>query len=152
MTLAVRLFDHPHTAERVRSLLDVIMKEWDIDQKLYVIITDNGSNMVKAFRNDALTAIEGDIGETEDEEDRDEDDAFYVDEESDFNMKELQHEIAFVHIGKRIGCFAHSIQLVVQKFQDEFLRPLMKKAQALVKKLICLHELPRFSCPSVAKS
>ena len=76
VTLAVRLFDHPHTAERVRSLLDVIMKEWDIDQKLYVIITNNGSNMVKAFRNDALTAIEGDIGETEDEEDRDEDDAF----------------------------------------------------------------------------
>ena len=55
MTLAVRLFDRLHTAERVRSLLDVIMKEWDIDQKLYVIITDNGSNMVKAFRNDVLS-------------------------------------------------------------------------------------------------
>ena len=79
MTLAVRLFDHPHTAERMRSLLDVIMKEWDIDQKLYVIITDNGSNMVKVFWNDALTAIEKydrDIGKIEDEEDRVEDDTF----------------------------------------------------------------------------
>ena len=32
--------------------------------------------MVKAFWNDALTAIEGDIGEIKEEEDRDEDDAF----------------------------------------------------------------------------
>ena len=58
VTLAVRLFGHPHTAERGLSLLDEILNEWDFAQKLYVIITDNGSNMVKAFRNDALTANE----------------------------------------------------------------------------------------------
>ena len=43
-------------------------------------------------------------------------------------MKKLQHHIAFVHVGKRIGCFDHSIQLVVQKFQDESLKPVVKKS------------------------
>ena len=47
MTLAVRLFPHPHIA-----LLDEILKEWDIDQKSYSVITDNGSNMVKAIQSD----------------------------------------------------------------------------------------------------
>ncbi len=40
-------FPHPHIA-----LLDEILKEWDIDQKSYSVITDNESNMVKAIQSD----------------------------------------------------------------------------------------------------
>ena len=55
-----------------------------------MIITDNGSDMVKAFRNDALTANEDlsddeDVGETEENED--EDDDFCVDNGMDFDTR-----------------------------------------------------------------
>lgn len=29
------------------------------------------------------------------------------------DTRELQHDIAFTHVEKQIGCFAHSIQLVI---------------------------------------
>ena len=54
-TLAVQVFPCPHTADRVGSLLDEILKERNnIESKLYNLITDIGSNVVKAFRNDAI--------------------------------------------------------------------------------------------------
>ena len=146
VTLAVRVFPHPHTAERVRNLLDEILKEWGIDEKLYLVITDNGSNMVKAFQSDVLASIADSSEESMDEEEdvdeaSDDDDSAdeavegEEDEESEFDIKELQHDIAFAQFGKRLGCFAHSIQLVVQKFKDDTLKPLMKKVHALVKKV-----------------
>ena len=91
--------------------------------------------MVKAFRNDAVmynthSCEDGDHDEVSTAEETDDDEE---DEEGDFNAKELQHNIAFTHLGKRLGCFAHSIQLVVQKFKDESLQPLMKRAHVVVK-------------------
>ena len=144
VTLAVRVFPHPHTADRIRSLLDEVLKEWDVDQKFYFVITDSGSNMVKAFRSDVLASItdysEGsmdeDVGEANSGDDaEDEDEDFDVDEDNDFDTKEMQHDIVFSQCGKRLACFAHSLQLVVQKFKDDSLKPLMKKVYALVKKV-----------------
>ena len=50
-------------------------------------------------------------------------------------MKGLQHDIVFAHVRKRIGCFAHSIQLIIQKFRDDSMKLLMKKTLALVKRV-----------------
>ena len=51
MTLAVRRMPSPHIADHVRELVDAILEEWDIPtSKVKVVITDNGSNMVAAFR------------------------------------------------------------------------------------------------------
>ena len=138
MTLAVRAFPHPHSAERVRDLVNEILKEWDIDQKVHLIVTDNGSNMVKAFRNDMLSHIATDeecLSDDEESESDTEDEASYVDVERDFDLKELQHDMAFAHFGKHLGCFAHSLQLVVLNFKGESLKPLMKKVHGLVKKI-----------------
>ena len=97
--------------------------------------------MVKAFRNDMLSRIADDstdeecLSDDEESESDTEDEASYVDDERDFDLKGLQHDVAFAHFGKDLGCFAHSLQLVVLNFKDESLKPLMKKVHGLVKKI-----------------
>ena len=52
VTLAVRLMLGSHTAEHVREAVEKVMKEWEIpENKVRVIVTDNGSNMVAAFKS-----------------------------------------------------------------------------------------------------
>lgn len=50
VTLAVRI-PFPHTGKNIRQLVDHILTEWDIPpQKVAAIITDNGTNMLAAFK------------------------------------------------------------------------------------------------------
>jgi hypothetical protein len=41
-------FEHPHTGDRISKNMDDVQKKWDFIA--WVIITDNGGNMVKAFK------------------------------------------------------------------------------------------------------
>ena len=51
VTLAVRRVTGSHTAVNIRVVLDEILSEWDIGHgEIFAIITDNGSNMVAAFK------------------------------------------------------------------------------------------------------
>jgi len=51
--IAVHRFESPHTVERVSKLVDEIVGEWHIPyHKIFRILTDNGSNMVAAFKAD----------------------------------------------------------------------------------------------------
>ena len=41
-----------HTAEHIREVVEEVTKEWEIpEKKVRVIVTDNGSNMVAAFKS-----------------------------------------------------------------------------------------------------
>ena len=52
MTLAVRRLPSPHTGDRIEQLVCEVLDEWTISpQKVSAILTDNGSNMVCAFRD-----------------------------------------------------------------------------------------------------
>lgn len=43
---------HPHTAQSIKACVDKCMQEWDISsEKIVTVITDNGSNMVAAFKH-----------------------------------------------------------------------------------------------------
>lgn len=54
VTLAVRRLASAHTAYTIRQTLDEILAEWDLDPtKILAILTDNGSNMVAAFKTKA---------------------------------------------------------------------------------------------------
>ena len=54
LTLACRSFPTPHTAKNVHELIIAILKEWEIPKcKVSAIVTDNGSNMVAAFKEAA---------------------------------------------------------------------------------------------------
>ena len=75
-------------------------------------LTDNGSNMMAAFRMQ-LQAIQGDEEGDEDEEEKmEEQESDLGDESIDFEHRECDQAIAFHSLG-RISCFAHTLQLVV---------------------------------------
>ena len=121
-----------------------IIKEWEIPEKkkISAIITDNGSNMIKAFRDwlqeiqhddedeeeneelliDLLTGSPEGSGTSSGEDTEEESDNYLgpscdkVQKEiEDFERQEIEHEIAF-SLHKRLSCFSHTLQLVVSKF------------------------------------
>jgi hypothetical protein len=51
-TLTIEYVRYPHTAAHILETLELILKEWDIRNKVYSITTDNGSNVKKAINND----------------------------------------------------------------------------------------------------
>ena len=52
VTLAVSRLPSPHTADRILEAFDAIVCQWNIPQsKLFRVLTDNGSNMVVAFKD-----------------------------------------------------------------------------------------------------
>ena len=101
MTLAVRRLHTSHTAANIRKLVDEIIEEWDIaPDKVSVVITDNGSNMVAATLN-----------ETKDDDNTEEEDSTPPVDETDFLDHELEHDIEFCSL-KRFACFSLTLQLV----------------------------------------
>ena len=63
--LALEQVAHPHTAQSIKACVDKCMQEWAIPkEKILTVITDNGSNMVAAFKN---TTAEETSSESEDD-------------------------------------------------------------------------------------
>lgn len=126
VTLAVRRLTCSHTAVNIRCLVEEIIDEWDIDQsKVSAVLTDNGSNMVAAFR--------ARIGEGEDIDESTEPST--VDDAEDFLDCEEEHDVQFSSFN-RIGCFSHTLQLVVSKFDKlNTFKELLKHAHAMVRKV-----------------
>ena len=88
-----------------------------------MILTDNGSNMVAAFRGHFQGSSKGEEEDESEEGDVDlqgessEDESSAECDVSDFDANEIQHEVAF-HDFRRVSCFSHSLQLVVQHCDD----------------------------------
>ena len=58
ITLAVQRFPSPLTGERIAELMHHIISEWDIPMlKIFRVITDNGSNMVAAFKQQSTEEL-----------------------------------------------------------------------------------------------
>ena len=51
VTIAVCRIPSPHIGEHIREIIDEVLAEWELPtNKIGAILTDNGSNMLKAFR------------------------------------------------------------------------------------------------------
>ena len=133
VTLAVRKMPHPHNAESIRSLIDEVLKEWNIPcSKICAILTDSASNMVKAFQRERERTDLEEESEDEEEEIEEGDESY----EDDFEDRELDHDVMFKSFCKRLSCFAHTLQLVVNKFCDDHsFAAILKRVRALVKKM-----------------
>ena len=116
-----------HTGAYIRSLVDDVLAEWEIDSgKVIASLTDNGSNMVAAFRMriQDLNDVEEDL---EDEEQQQETD--------DFEDRESDHIATFSTL-HRISCFTHTLQLVVSKFsQITAFKAVLGHAYALLRRV-----------------
>ena len=137
ITIAVRRFESPHTAERVSKLVDETVGEWKIPcYKVFRILTDNGGNMIAAFKgdihlqnvndqefeDDLAVEVNGDSSNSEDEdveEDDFEEEAVVEDDTlrescietalKDYNVHETQCDIALT-VYRRVSCFTHTLQ------------------------------------------
>ena len=50
---------HPHNTENIKDTVDEVLQEWNIPiTKLNIVITDNGSKMLKAFKQIAYVDSE----------------------------------------------------------------------------------------------
>ena len=131
MTLAVRRLESSHTGRYIRDVIDHVLTEWDIEpSKIIASLTDNGSNMVAAFRKKVEANVCGQEGEDEEEEEEvtEEDSKAAVDETLDFDCQVMSHQIAFGSLN-HVSCFSHSLQLVMNKFSGiTAFQPILKRA------------------------
>ena len=136
VTLAVRRIPSPHTGDNIRELVETVLDEWDIPQsKVYATLTDNGSNMLAAFRPCVLESDDDDEGDVDDSTDWDGDTVPDVTSlVVDYEQHEVDHELSFYSLN-RVSCFSHTLQLVVQKFDElPTFRVLLKHVPRLVSK------------------
>ena len=165
-TLAVKRFPHPHTAKRVLQLTRDILRDWEIDvTRISRILTDNGSNMVAAFRENSQIIAEEKESKKEVEEEEEveveeviaieketevgvEDELHGKDEEMEcdssdilkeiesFDTAENHHDSVFASLN-RLSCFSHTLQLVARQFDAS------ASAKKVLSKVYCL--VKRFS-------
>lgn len=155
ITVAVQRFPSPHTGENVANKMYTIIT---LSSCVFRVITDNGSNMVAAFKE---TNEEGDkldddivaytIDDSDDDEAEDTDvegeDGDNLDDIEDsqssmssekqiaeYEQLERQHNAAFTG-WKQISSFVHMLQLVVKLFEtNPSFKVSLGKAKAMVKK------------------
>ena len=150
ITLAVRRFESPHTGERIADLLRAIIDEWNIPyRKIFRSLSDNGSNIVKAFNllsNDEEEEENESVGVPSEEElypddDCDDSDSKCLDSDEasieeeaikQFEQCENDHIIALLG-WKRNSCFVHTLQLVVKEFERA---PCFKSTLTKVHKIV----------------
>jgi len=119
LTLALKLFPHPHKAENIRDIFQSVLTEYGIKhENIFRVITDNGSNMVKTFKI-----------EWKDDEDSDDFDYYSKEENLDYDIEDIEEDINENEFDfeeseldtkfseckiQRIGCFIHILQCVIK--------------------------------------
>lgn len=116
-------FSGSHTGVRIAAEIKKALEENHLEGKVSVMVTDNASNMKRAFdvlkelqlqQTDA--ELDDDHGE-QDEEDDEEADEGVLDDDTvweDVEEEERINQLVSKHFTSRLPCFAHSIQLVVK--------------------------------------
>ncbi|KAI0211964.1 hypothetical protein LSAT2_003149 [Lamellibrachia satsuma] len=87
-----------HTAENVHLMYEETVACFDLAGKVSAIVTDNGSNMVKAFTLPGMENMAVDVDETHD---------------SNLTWVQLTDDLEFL-VPQQVPCFAHTLQLVVK--------------------------------------
>uniref|UniRef100_A0A8C6P0M1 Uncharacterized protein n=1 Tax=Nothobranchius furzeri TaxID=105023 RepID=A0A8C6P0M1_NOTFU len=123
LLLALEQLDHPHTAQSIKACVEKCMQEWGIlNEKVLTVITDNGSNMVAAFKHSA----------PEDEDSSSDDpDASILSESDSKETENLQCQDMGMD---RMPCVVHTLQLVVHMInKEESINRVLNKVRSIVK-------------------
>jgi hypothetical protein len=135
--LGVRLLNHPHSSDRIRSIVDILLSIWDLRHEkvqflkrlIYIFtivifqvmryVTDGGSNMICAYKYDRLM-VEFCEEDEEDEEsnpaDPNLDSSFDEEAEIDRQLAAAEKGVESLSISfpHRITCFIHSLICVLK--------------------------------------
>lgn len=111
--------DGSHTGQRIAEHIHMVIEEFNLDGKVSFVVSDNASNMRKAF--DVLKVLQGQEDEADDliNQDDDEDEENEIDNENlwqdlDENDAREVSAVLYQNCIKRLSCFAHTMQLVVR--------------------------------------
>lgn len=135
---------HPHTGDMLADKLVETLETWGVSKsKVLLVVTDNGSNMVKALRlaneiqqlSDTEENVEGDTAdedENENELEMDDDEEEESNEgDRDVDIDECWEEACHLH---RFPCIAHTLQLVIKELsRSQTYCNLIAKVRSLVK-------------------
>jgi len=116
--LNLSTIQHPHTGEKLADCLKQSLQQWGIDeQKVFLVVSDNGANMLKAIRllqEDADTDDDRDSREAEDSDDVSDAADGQASEDKD-TQETTDDELALPHVAfRRMPCLAHTLQLIVK--------------------------------------
>lgn len=103
--IACKKFKGSHTAEKISQCYEETVECLNISDKICTIVTDNASNMKKAFKID-LPGFET-ISDVNDDDECDQDD----DDDDDISCTD---STSLEHLPRYSGCYAHTLQLVVK--------------------------------------
>ncbi|ODM93379.1 putative AC transposase, partial [Orchesella cincta] len=134
--LSMKRFPGKHTADRIAELLVEVFSSYKLDNKITFVVTDNGSNFVKAFR-DCQKELHLDL-----ELDDLEEELFCENEELDENAIEAQdtfarlEEQSYASLPPHYRCVSHTLSLVATKDLDKELDLLKDKSASTCKKVM----------------
>ncbi|ODM89661.1 hypothetical protein Ocin01_17021, partial [Orchesella cincta] len=132
----MKRFPGKHTADRIAELLVEVFSSYKLDNKITFVVTDNGSNFVKAFR-DCQKELHLDL-----ELDDLEEELFCENEELDENAIEAQdtfarlEEQSYASLPPHYRCVSHTLSLVATKDLDKELDLLKDKSASTCKKVM----------------
>jgi len=150
---------HPHTGHMLAAKLIETLRKWDISKsKVLAVITDNGSNMIKAIRvaNDMRETAEDALGEdsdSESEESEEEEGSAAAAAEGEEGNAEGENEVELLEDDEdeehdsdedgedidqvsdfiRLLCIAHTLQLIIRELNNiQSYTNLLTKVKAVV--------------------
>ncbi|CAF4069257.1 unnamed protein product [Rotaria sordida] len=115
-------FKSPHTGENIKQLTEDVLERFEIKEKVFKIITDNTSSMIKAYKfglfGDEAADEHGDTSGSMSEVVSIFDDYDYDHELNDIQMIDINHDEDNDDpegtTNVRLSCFAHTMQLCVR--------------------------------------
>ncbi len=138
---------HPHTGEALAKAMLDCFERWQLQSsKIMLVVSDNGSNIVKAVKvmNEFSEAGEQAEAETEsvteDSDDSGDDDAtedLENDENADIttDLDNVMTEFDDHSTYKRMPCMAHTMQLTIKKCYAEHYNKTIVKARVIVSRI-----------------
>ena len=127
VVLTLTMIRHFHTGEKLAAALNDCLVDWGIEAgKVMMIISDNGSNMIKAIQ----LLKDMNVDDARSDDGTGSDDEASEDEQAD-ELTELPHEVLY----RRMPCMAHYLQLVIKKVYGQHYEQLLAKTRQLVNKI-----------------
>lgn len=147
VTLDLMQISHPHTGEQLAEALNTCLSNWSISaDKILLVVTDNGANIVKAIRllrdahNDTQAQTAAEPDDVIDDDDSEDDETGGSNSDHDFDSDEVveqsetQLQLPLNVSFRRMPCMAHTLQLVIKRVYIHY-RSVLDKARHLMSKI-----------------